>query len=164
MALRAILARMTAAPSRLLERSVHAVAMLEWLKGLAALALAFGFDALQRHGLHKLALALVGHLHLNPQSHWPALIVGWSEHLQQVHPGQVVSVALVYAALRGAEGWGLWHDRAWAEWLAALSTGIYLPFELAHLLHRPGPAAALVLLLNVAVLMLMVARLRARRA
>ena len=74
------------------------------------------------------------------------------------------SVALAYAALRGAEGWGLWHDRAWAEWLAALSTGIYLPFELAHLLHRPGPAAALVLLLNVAVLMLMVARLRARRA
>jgi hypothetical protein len=75
--------------------------MLEWLKGLAALALAFGFDALQRHGLHKLALALVGHLHLNPQSHWPALIVGWSEHLQQVHPGQVVSVALVYAPCAG---------------------------------------------------------------
>lgn len=153
----------TAAP-RLLARSVHAVAALEWLKGLTALALAFGFDALQHDGLHRLAVALVGRLHLDPQSHLPALFVGWSDHLQQVHPGQVVSVALAYAAMRLAEGWGLWHDRAWAEWFAALATGIYLPFELSHLLHRPGWAAALVLGFNGAVLVLMVARLHGRRA
>ena len=36
---------MPAAPPRLIERSVHAVAALEWLKGLAALALAFGVVA-----------------------------------------------------------------------------------------------------------------------
>ena len=155
---------MTAAPPRLLAHSIHAVAALEWLKGLTALALAFGFDALQHDGLHRLAVALVGRLHLDPRSHLPALIVGWSDHLQQVHPGQVVSVALAYAAMRLAEGWGLWHDRSWAEWFAALATGIYLPFELSHLLHRPGWAAALVLLFNLAVLMLMVSRLRARRA
>ena len=155
---------MSTAHPRLLDRSVHAVAAFEGLKGLTALALAFGFGALQRDGLHELAVALVGRLHLDPQSHLPALIVGWSDHLQQVHAGQVVSFALAYAALRGAEGWGLWHDRAWGEWLAALATGIYLPFELSHLLHRPGWAAALVLGFNLAILVLMVSRLRARRA
>jgi len=155
---------MPAAPPRLIERSVHAVAALEWLKGLAALALAFGFDTLHRLGLHEVAVALVGHLHLNAHSHWPALFVGWSDHLQHVHPGQVVAFALAYAAMRLAEGWGLWHDCAWAEWLAALATGIYLPFEAAHWLHRPGWAAALVLGFNLAVLALMVWRLRGRRA
>ena len=110
---------MPAAPPRLIERSVHAVAALEWLKGLAALALAFGFDTLHRLGLHEVAVALVGHLHLNAHSHWPALFVGWSDHLQHVHPGQVVAFALAYAAMRLAEGWGLWHDRAWAEWRRA---------------------------------------------
>ncbi|CAM5793724.1 MAG: DUF2127 domain-containing protein [Burkholderiales bacterium] len=155
---------MPTARPRLLDRSVHAVAALEGLKGLTALALAFGFGALQHGGLHELAVALVGRLHLDPQSHLPALIVGWSDHLQQVHPGQLISVALAYAALRLAEGWGLWHDRPWAEWLAALATGIYLPFELSHLLHRPGWAAALVLGFNLAILALMVWRLRARRA
>lgn len=155
---------MPAARPRLLDRSIHTVAALEWLKGLTALALAFGFDALQHDGLHRLAVDLVGHLHLDPQSHLPELIVGWSDHLQQVHPGQVISVALAYAAMRLAEGWGLWHDRVWAEWLAALATGIYLPFELSHVLHRPGWAGTLVLLFNLAVLMLMVWRLRARRA
>ena len=148
----------------LINRSVHAVAAFELLKGLAALALAFGFEALRRHGLHELALALVGRLQLHPQSHLPALIVGWSDRLQEIHPGQLIGVALPYAALRMAEGWGLWHDRRWAEWLAALGTGLYLPFEAFHLVHRPSLAAALVLLFNLAVLALMVWRLRARRS
>lgn len=152
------------ASAPLLTRTLRTVAAFEGFKGLLALALALGFGALQHHGLHELAVALVGRLHLDPQSHLPALLVGWSDRLQQVHPGQVMEVALAYAALRAAEAWGLWFDRPWAEWLEALSTGIYLPFEAFHLLHRPSATAAGVLLLNLTVVILMVGRLRAHRS
>jgi uncharacterized membrane protein (DUF2068 family) len=41
--------------------------------------------------------------------------------------------AVVYAAVRIAEGYGLWFDREWAEWLGAASGLIYVPFELYEL-------------------------------
>ncbi len=143
-------------------RSLRAVAAFEILKGLAALALAWGFVTAQRHGggLHELAVALTGRLHLRPGSFWPELMLNWSDRLQTVHIGEVGALAAAYALLRFAEGWGLWRERRWAVWLAALSTGVYLPFEWAHLLHRPGFIAAGVLAVNLAVLALMVWRLR----
>ena len=146
----------------LVDDTVHAVALFEGLKGLAALALGLGFKALQQRDLHELAVALVGRLHLHADSHLPAVFIGWSDKLQEVHPAQVLALALAYAALRFAEAWGLWRDRPWAEWLAALSTGLYLPFELMHLAHRPSAVSGGVVLFNVAVVALMVWRLRMR--
>jgi uncharacterized membrane protein (DUF2068 family) len=145
----------------ILNRSVRVVAVFELLKGAAALALAWGFVSILRHDdLHELAVALVGRLHLRPGSRLPELMFQWSDHLQEVHVGQVAALALLYAAMRLCEGWGLWHERRWAAWLAALSTAIYLPFELTHLLHKPGLISAGVLTINLAVLALMVWRLR----
>lgn len=40
---------------------------------------------------------------------------------------------LGYAVVRLAEAYGLWLGRRWAEWLAALSGGIYVPVELYEL-------------------------------
>ena len=46
--------------------------------------------------------------------------------------------ALVYAAVRSIEAYGLWREREWAQWFALLSTALYLPPELYWLLRRPG--------------------------
>jgi uncharacterized membrane protein (DUF2068 family) len=42
--------------------------------------------------------------------------------------------------VRFIEAYGLWHRRRWAEWLALLSTGMYLPWELVEVIRRPSPA------------------------
>jgi len=42
-------------------------------------------------------------------------------------------LAAAYALVRVVEGYGLWRHRRWAEWLAAVSGGIYIPFELYEL-------------------------------
>jgi uncharacterized membrane protein (DUF2068 family) len=62
------------------------------------------------------------------------------------------------------EGYGLWKDRAWAEWLAAVSGAVYLPIELSHLIGSATPINAAVLASNVAVVAYMVIRLLRRRA
>jgi len=38
--------------------------------------------------------------------------------------------------VRFIEAYGLWYARRWAEWIAALSGGIYVPFELFELYER----------------------------
>jgi uncharacterized membrane protein (DUF2068 family) len=45
---------------------------------------------------------------------------------------------LAYAAIRLAEGYGLWLGKHWAEWLAVISAGLYLPFEISHFNRHPS--------------------------
>jgi len=35
--------------------------------------------------------------------------------------------AMLYAAVRFAEAYGLWHGRSWAEWFAILTGGYIFP-------------------------------------
>ena len=69
----------------------------------------------------------------------------------------------LYVAVRFAEAWGLWWDRAWGEWLGVISSGAYIPFEVHHVwLHRHWQGAV-VLLLNVVLVCVLLIRLRQRQ-
>ena len=59
--------------------------------------------------------------------------------------------ATVYAAVRIAEGYGLWLDREWAEWLGAVSGLIYVPFELYALAKGVTPLKLATLGINLLV-------------
>jgi uncharacterized membrane protein (DUF2068 family) len=45
----------------------------------------------------------------------------------------------------------LWHGRRWAEWVAAISAGIYLPFELGDWIRHGAAMALVALALNLLV-------------
>ncbi len=150
-------------PASWLARSIRTIAALEVLKGIAALALAWGLiDALRHNELQEWAVALAGRLHVAAGSSWPTLILDDAQRLQTIHIGEIGWLAAAYALMRFGEGFGLWFERRWAEWLSALSTGLYLPFEIAHLLHKPGAIAVVVVVINLIVLAVMIGRLRLR--
>jgi uncharacterized membrane protein (DUF2068 family) len=69
-------------------------------------------------------------------------------------------IALLYAAVLGAEGVGLWLARPWAEWYSVGVTASLLPFELWELTRRATPLKAAVLALNVAAVAYLVWRIR----
>jgi uncharacterized membrane protein (DUF2068 family) len=141
----------------------RAVALFEAAKGTLALLGASGVLLLLHHDLRGIALRLVQHTHLNPASRYPRLFLDAVDWLQDMHLWLLVLGVLVYASVRFVEAYGLWHRRAWAEMLAALSGGIYLPFELLELLRRPGWLTATTLTLNAVVVVLMVRALWLRR-
>lgn len=58
---------------------------------------------------------------------------------------------LLYALVRFAEAYGLWWERRWAEWLAALSGGIYVPVEIYELSRGVSAIKAAALVLNLCV-------------
>lgn len=138
---------------------LQAIALLEIVKGAAAILASLGVLSLAHHDLRALAFALIGHFHLDPEAHYPRLLLDEAQWLQQADVRQVVFFAGAYALLRFTEGYGLWKDRSWAEWLAAGSGAIYLPLEMSHLLHSTTWVNAGVLGLNALIVLYMLGRL-----
>lgn len=144
-------------------RALRAVALVEAFKGAVVLLAASGLLALVHRDLNDLAARLVAHAHLNPAAHYPHIFLDAVSQLQQPRLLWLAAGAALYGAVRLAEAYGLWTDRAWAEWLAALSGGLYVPIEVAELLHRPTALGAAVLVVNAAVVAVMVRALLQRR-
>jgi len=150
---------------RAARRAIRAIAAVEAAKGLVVLLAASGLLGLVHKDLHELAVRLVEHSHLNPASKYPQIFLDAVSHLQQSNLIWLALGAAGYAALRFVEAWGLYRERAWAEWLAALSGAVYLPLELAKLAHKFSGLGLALLLVNVAVVAVMVwALLQRRRA
>lgn len=145
-------------------RAIRAVALFEAAKGALVLLAASGLLALLHEDVHALAARLIEHLHLNPASRAPKVFVDALANLDDRRLVLLAAGAAAYAACRLAEAWGLFRERAWAEWLAAVSGAIYVPFELAELGRGGGWLDAAALAVNLAVVALMVAALRRRRA
>jgi len=144
-------------------RALHAIAIFEGIKGIAAIAAGFGLISLAHHDVRAIAYALIGHFHLDPDAHYPRLLLDETTLLSHTNLRQVLLVAWAYAAIRLAEGYGLWKDRKWAEWLAAISGTVYLPIELSHLVANTSVINATVLIGNISVVAYMVFRLLRRR-
>ncbi len=65
--------------------------------------------------------------------------------------------------MRFIEAFGLWRERRWAEWFAAVSGGIYIPFEIYKLFHGEAWLSLAALFGNVVIVALMIrALLRGR--
>lgn len=144
-------------------RAIRAIAVFEAFKGVAALIAGLGVLGLMHRDLHELALALLWRFHLNPDLHFPALLVHYADSLKSIDLRSLAPAALVYITIRWLEAYGLWYDKAWAEWLAALSGTFYIPFEVAHLMDRTTVVSAAVLLGNVLVVGFMLWQLWRRR-
>lgn len=152
---------MPAQPSA--NKALHAIAAFEALKGFAALAALLGLlDLMHRDGRH-LAIELIGRFGLHPDARYPSLLLHYADLLPGAHVQSLVLLGACYVALRLVEAYGLWFDKTWGEVLAALSGGLYIPFEIDHLWHRPTATTALVLAINVLLTAYLVFRLWRRR-
>ncbi len=147
------------APPASASKLLHAIALFEGIKGLAAIAAGLGLLSLAHHDIRALAFALIGHFHLDPEAHYPRMLLDEALWLQNANIRQVVSFACAYAAIRFVEGYGLWKDRTWAEWLASCSGAIYLPVEINHLYAHTSWINAAVLIFNFTIVIYMAGRL-----
>lgn len=143
--------------------TIRFVALFEALKGLVVLLAGTGLLSLVHKDLHALALSLVQHAHLNPAGKYPQIFLDAANNIHESRLLLLACGALAYSALRFAEAFGLYYQRAWAEVLAAASGGIYLPFELLAFLRESTLLHATLLIANAAVVWVMVVALMRRR-
>jgi uncharacterized membrane protein (DUF2068 family) len=153
----------TPAPAHAVRAAVRAVALFEAAKGL--LVLLVGFDLLRpfHRGLEFDAEEIVRHMHLNPASRFPHIFVEAASRFDGMSLTPLALGAAAYALIRFVEAYGLWRQRAWAEWFAAASGAIYIPFEIRHLLfHHHRVLTAIILAADIAIVVIMVRALRRR--
>jgi uncharacterized membrane protein (DUF2068 family) len=121
---------------------------------------------LSRDGAMDTFTLWIGGLHLHPGNRW---IDQPLATLLAVNPRTLRAIGLgtfVYAAIFTTEGVGLLLARHWAEYLAVVATASFLPFEAYEAIRRPGASRVLIIVLNLAIVLYLLVRLRAesRRA
>ena len=126
----------------------QAIAVFEALKGLAALAGLIGILDLLHHDVRAVAMTLIGRFGLNPEAHYPSLLLHYADLLPNTDLHMLVALGSAYIAIRCLEAAGLWFHKAWGEYLGALSGGIYIPFEVMHFIDEPTWMNAFIVALN----------------
>ena len=96
----------------------------------------------------ELAEHLVHRLHLNPAKRFPRIFLDLANNLSDGQLWALAALALAYSMLRLAEAYGLWFGRRWAEWIAALSGGVYVPVEIYELARGYSTVKLTALFLN----------------
>lgn len=133
-------------------QALRSVALFEFAKGAVVLAAAVSLYWLDPSDV---ADAFLNFLHISPDHHFAHLLFGLADRLSDITVWHVVLGASCYSGLRFAEAYGLWKERAWAEWIALVSGAIYMPVEIRLLAHRPTLMHAGILLVNVAIVLFM---------
>lgn len=142
----------------------QAIALFEAVKGLAALAGLIGILDLMHRDVRAVAMTLVGRFGLNPEGHYPSLLLHYADLLPHTDVHLLVTLGAAYVAIRWLEALGLWLNKAWGEFLGAFSGGIYIPFEVTHFMHEPTWVNAVVVALNGAIVAYLLHALWRRQA
>lgn len=149
--------------SHRVSRALRAVACVEAAKGITVLLVGFGLLSLIHRNIQQYAERLIPHLHLNPANGYPRVFLDLAGQITDARLWLLAGAAVVYAVVRFIEAYGLWYERRWAEWFAALSGGIYIPFEIHSAWDHTSMLALGALLINLAVVAIMAAELIHRK-
>ncbi len=152
----AILGHAKAAERHRRRAALRTVASLELSKGLIVLLLGFGAVAMVRKDAWDVAEALLRFLHINPDHHrFAQVFLNLADNLTDAKLWALAAGAAAYSIVRFIESYGLWRERAWAEWFALISGALYVPVEAYELVRRPHPIYAAVLFINLAIVFYM---------
>ena len=134
---------------------LRAVALFDCAKGMLVLYAGFGIAHLVHRDMQEVADELVERLHLDPARHYPHIFLDLVSNITDAELWGLAMLAATYAGIRFAEAYGLWFGRRWAEWLAALSGGIYVPLEIYSLTRGVTGIKLGALILNLAIVIYM---------
>jgi len=102
-------------------------------------------------------------LHVDPNNRYVRALLAMLLRVNETQRALLVVGTALYALLFAIEGVGLWLERAWAEYLSLVATAVFLPIELYELLKHSSLIKGIVLVLNLAIVLYLTARVRHRR-
>jgi len=143
--------------------SLRTIATFEATKGALVLAVGLGLLSFVHRYAQNVGEEIVRRFHLNLAHHYPRIFLDAATHIDDAHLRLLALAALLYSTLRFVEAYGLWRMRAWAEWLAIISGGVYLPVELYELIEKATLVKASVFIVNAGIVAYLI-YVRRRRA
>ena len=134
-----------------LQESIRAVAVFEAIKGALVLAAGFGLLHLLHKDAHRIACEFISRVHLSPVQKYPKIFIDLADNITDSKLWFFAILALIYSAFRFVEGYGLWKERVWGEWLAVVSGTIYLPIEIYEVCVKVSVVSVFALVANIVV-------------
>jgi uncharacterized membrane protein (DUF2068 family) len=129
--------------------TLYSIITAKLIKGVLALALAFGILKLAEKDLPELFRQLLSWIHLDPENRFFSEI---NDRLQTITAANVRIVALgtfLYSIFSLVEGIGLMFRVSWAGWLTIGESVFFIPIEIRELVRHPNWYIAGVLNFNV---------------
>jgi uncharacterized membrane protein (DUF2068 family) len=134
---------------------LRAVASVEFVKGVGAIFIGVVAILLLHKDTWVMAESLLALLHISPDRRSAQMFLDLADDLTDARLWMAVKLALVYSAMRFAEGYGLWNERTWAEWFAFGSGMLLFPFEIRALWHGITLLRVAVFVINLAIVFYM---------
>jgi uncharacterized membrane protein (DUF2068 family) len=136
------------------------IAVFKFLK--AILLIAIGVGALKH--LHKDLSCVLEHwiamLNLDPGNRFVERALAQAANLTPHKIKLAGAGSFIYAGLFLVEGTGLWLAKRWGEWVTIIITSSLLPIEIYECYHHLTAIKILVLLINIAVVVYLLYRIR----
>lgn len=140
---------------------LRAVALFECFKGIFVLLMGLCALMLIRRDVWLIAESLLALLHISTDRHSAQVFLDFADNVTDAHLWAAARIAFAYSALRFAEGYGLWRERAWAEWVAFVSGTLLLPLEVRELMRGITILRTALLVGNLVIVLYMLNLLRA---
>ena len=145
------------------DRFIQAIAVFKFLKAALFVLAALGAFGLMQQGLADRAREWGSALAFTSGQQLLRRAIVFITGLSKERIGALGLVALFYAALFATEGVGLWKEKRWAEYLTVIATGSLIPLEIWETVRHPTAIRFATFVINVAVVVYLVVRLRRPR-
>ena len=136
-------------------RVLRAVAAFEFCKGIFVFLMGICALLLVHKDLWLYAESLLALFHVSTDRKSAQLFLDFADNITDARLWAAARIAFAYTALRFTEGYGLWKERTWAEWVAFISGFLLLPLEVRELLRGITLLRCAMLIGNIAIVLYM---------
>jgi uncharacterized membrane protein (DUF2068 family) len=149
------------APNRSI--TLFLIALFKLAKGILLLVVGFGALKLLHRDIADTVAHWVDILRVDPDNRYIHRLL---THVLAVTPGKLKAISagtFFYAGLLLTEGTGLLLRKRWAEYFTIITTAGLIPLEIYELVDRLTAAKIVILAINVAIVVYLIARVRRAR-
>jgi uncharacterized membrane protein (DUF2068 family) len=139
------------------------IALFKLTKGVLLLIVGIGALKLLHRDVAETVAHWVDILRVDPDNRYIHRLLA---HVLAVTPGQLRAASagtFIYAGLLLTEGIGLLLRKRWAEYFTIITTAGLIPLEVYELIHRLTIAKIVILAINIAIVVYLIARVRQAR-
>lgn len=144
------------------KRGLRTIAVVEAAKGVLVTLVGLGLARLAIGDQGAIGEQIVEEFHLNPANKMPHIFLMAADSSDS-KLWLFAFAAAVYSGIRFAEGWGLWFERRWAEWVTVVGAAIYVPVEIYELTISITVIKVTLLVLNILIVVYLCQALRQKR-
>ena len=143
--------------------TIFLIALFKLTKGVLLVIVGIGAHKLLHRDVAETVAHWVDILRVDPDNRYIHRLL---THVLAVTPAQLKAASVgtfIYAGLLLTEGIGLLLRKRWAEYFTIITTAGLIPLEIYEIVHRMTTAKFVILAINVAIVVYLIARVRQAR-